>query len=306
MAGMFERELAAIARKQHGLILYDQALTAGITRRMLDGRVARGELVRVTRRLFRVAAIPVTFEQRALGPCLLAGSGAMASHLTAAALHGLSGVRSGRIEIAVPRVRAHDSCLAVVHQTIHPVAAVRRRGIPVTPVSRCLVDIASRLSEAALAEALDDAFIRRMSSREEVDAAAVAASWGQARIGLPRLRAVLEVWTPGPRPGSVAEMRLARLIVAAGFPVPDRQVEIRDRSGRFVARGDLGYSALRVVIEYYGKGFHGPRRVPHDERRANAIAAAGWTMLTANAATFGPDRQAFISALGAVVRGRAA
>ena len=87
----------------------------------------------------------------------------------------------------------------------------------------------------------------------------------------------------------------ARTSIRAGRPAQGRGItRFRD------------CSALRVVIEYYGKGFHGPRRVPHDERRANAIAAAGWTMLTANAATFGPDRQAFISALGAVVRGRAA
>ena len=33
---MFERELAAIARRQHGLILYDQARAAGLSRRMIE------------------------------------------------------------------------------------------------------------------------------------------------------------------------------------------------------------------------------------------------------------------------------
>src|SRR5258705_4933507 len=150
MAAMFERELAAIARRQHGLILVDQAMAAGLTRRMIDGRLRRGELVRVARRLVRVAAIPVTFEQRTLAPCLLAGHGAMASHLTAAVLHGLSGVRTGRVEITVPRGETHVSGLAVVHETMNRPRIVRVKGIPTTDPHPTLVDIAARLRPDAL------------------------------------------------------------------------------------------------------------------------------------------------------------
>src|SRR5260221_4734718 len=107
MTAMFERELADIARRQHGLILMEQALAAGVTGRMIEGRVARGELIRVVRRLVRVAAIPMTFEQRALAACLLAGRDAAASHGTAAVLEGLAGARPGRIEISVPQLRSY-------------------------------------------------------------------------------------------------------------------------------------------------------------------------------------------------------
>jgi hypothetical protein len=210
-------------------------------------------------------------------------------------------MRPGRIEISVPCLRSYRSPIAVVHRPTHPARPVRVNGIPVTPVARTIVDIAGRLPARALAETVDNAFVRKLSSADLVRQALIEASWGEWHAGAARLRNVLEVWTPGPLPGSVPEMRLARMIVAAGFPVPDRQVEILDAHGRFVARCDLGYRPLRVVLEYEGTGGHGPRTMIADRRRANAITAAGWTLLTATAATLGRGRQAFLDALEALV-----
>lgn len=53
---------------------------------------------------------------------------------------------------------------------------------------------------------------------------------------------MLAVWTDGITPGSPAEMRLLRRIERWGFPLPEKQVEIRDGSGMLVARVDLAWA----------------------------------------------------------------
>ncbi|MCU1460550.1 MAG: Protein of unknown function (DUF559)/Domain of unknown function [Acidimicrobiales bacterium] len=299
---MHEQELAALARRQHGLILLDQAIRVGASRRVLDTRVASGALIRVARRLYRVAAMPVTYEQRALGACLLAGPGAAASHMTAGVLHRLAGIRRGRIHVTVPADRHGSSPLATVHRTSWPARTVRINGIPVTPVSRTLGDIAAGLGVDALAVAVDDALIRRLTTPTEVRRTVAELSGGLARKGRQELLDVLEAWTPGPLPGSVAEMRLARMIIAAGFPALERQVEIFDASGRLVARVDLGDRAAKLAVEYEGADGHSLRTVVRDRARENAIAAEGWTVLTATAATMRSGRNGFLRSMEAVYR----
>ena len=96
---MTQPSATTFMRNQHGLITFDQALLVGLTPDQVRARVRRGEWVGVARRLYRSAIVPVTFEQRVLYGCLLAGSDAMASHMTAAVLHRLEGARAGTVPL---------------------------------------------------------------------------------------------------------------------------------------------------------------------------------------------------------------
>ena len=71
-------------------------------------------------------------------------------------------------------------------------------------------------------------------------------------------------------------MRLIRLLMRWGFPLPERQVKVFDGHGRFVAKLDVGWRKETVGLEYYGERHHGPRKMQHDERRLARITAAGW------------------------------
>ncbi|MCC2315246.1 hypothetical protein [Cellulomonas xiejunii] len=66
--------------------------------------------------------------------------------------------------------------------------------------------------------------------------------------------------------------------VDAGIPPHDVQVPVRDRAGRVVARGDLGWiqrDGRLLVAEVDGAGPHStPAALYEDRRRQNAIAAA--------------------------------
>lgn len=296
-------DVSARMRQQHGLITRAQALAAGMSPRQVDHRLACGAWIRDAAGTYRSAAVPVTFGQRCLAACLHAGDDAVASHLSAAVLHGLAGARVGRPEITVPAGRHHTSPIAVVHRAV----SLPRRdrtvvdGIPTTRPARTLVDVAARLTQAEFENMLDDALCRRRATPEAVRAALGRAAVGPGRPGQAALAAALAVWTPGPRPGSPAEMRFARKLVAAGFPLPERQVDVRDRRGRRVAVVDFGYRAERVALEYHGLDGHGPRRQPHDRARENAIVAAGWHLVVATAIDLRPGPSPALTTLTALL-----
>ena len=123
---------------------------------------------------------------------------------------------------------------------------------------------------------LDPALCRRLTNPAAIQRAARAVSPSGSRSGLAVLREVLAVWTDGIQPGSPAEMRLLRRIQRWGFPLPDKQVEVHDASGSFVARLDLAWPSRRAGLEYDGRDHHGPRQWEADEVRQARIEALGW------------------------------
>lgn len=61
-----ERALSLHAAGQHGLVIRSAALQLGLTQPMINTKLAKGNLVRVGRGLYRVAGAPVTWEQKLL------------------------------------------------------------------------------------------------------------------------------------------------------------------------------------------------------------------------------------------------
>jgi len=113
------------------------------------------------------------------------------------------------------------------------------------------------------------------------DAAALgryaAATKGRAGTGRLRLLAQLAAAAESPM-----ETRLRWLLLEAGLPRPDVQVNLRDDGGHFVGRADLYYPAARLVIEYDG-GNHRERLV-EDDRRQNLLVSGGFQVLRFTAA----------------------
>jgi hypothetical protein len=57
--------------------------------------------------VYRIAGTPVTWRSHLLAAVLAGGPGAVASHRSAGALHGLDGCRPGVPEVSVPRGRRY-------------------------------------------------------------------------------------------------------------------------------------------------------------------------------------------------------
>ena len=262
--------VARLAARQQGLFTFEQLMAAGATRGVIRHRLATGRWVLVGPGVYQLAGVPVSWKQRAQAACMVAGTGAVVSHRSAAVLWGISGFRPGPLEITVPPGRSNRNPLARVHRS--PVQGVRRDGVPVTRPARTLVDVAGLVSGARLEEAVDDVLCRRLCRLDELVVL-------EGRRGARALRAVLDAWNGDALPEGVAEMRVVRQLLAAGLPQPVRQYEIWV-DGVLVARVDLAYPQDRLAMELDGFRWHagrGPFR--SDRLRRNRIEAAGWRLL---------------------------
>lgn len=67
---------------------------------------------------------------------------------------------------------------------------------------------------------------------------------------------------------------------ASEAPAPVRQLSIRDKVGRVVARPDFAYPDQRLAIECQSYRWHfGRRRWHHDLERSNELTRLGWRVL---------------------------
>jgi len=271
--------MARLAALQLGLVSREQAVAAGATDRMIQHRVVTGQWIRVGPGVYRLAGAPVTWHQRALAACMVAGAGAVVSHRSAAVLWGVSGFRPGPLDITVPRGRSNRNALATVHRSACPSAAdcTTRERVPVTRPPRLLVDLAGRVSPQLLEEAVDDVFCRRLTTH-----AAILGRIAQSHHrGTQALRRIVAAWNDDGLPANVAEMRIVRLLLASGLPQPVRQHEIWGDGG-FVARVDLAYPEHRLAIELDSFRWHAGRGPFRGDRvRGNRMAAVGWRVLRA-------------------------
>lgn len=266
--------LDRLTSRQHGVVSRVQALEAGLTRDQLEHGVGTGRWVRVARGVYRMAGAPFSWQQATMTACLT--SKGVASHLTAAALLGFA--EPPLIpHVTVPRGSSARMGGVVVHWgTLGPSDRCWVGPMPCTRPGRTLIDCAYLVTFEALCELVDAAFCAGLADPGGVRRAAVRASRAPGRRGLAAIRSALEVWTPGAPPGSPAEMRLVRRLVAYGLPEPVRQFVVRDPAGRFVARVDLAWPDRRLALEYDGRRWHGPRRWTADGERGDRLRECGW------------------------------
>jgi Transcriptional regulator, AbiEi antitoxin len=265
-----------LSSDQYGVIVRGQALAAGLTPRQIDRLLATGQWVSIERGLYLVSAVPASWQQRVLAACMSRRGRAVASYLTAAALHGLCRP-PGVPHITVPPAATARSSLAVVHRAIlRPDDRMVVAGVPCTDPARTLLDCAAVVTGGVLCDLVDSAFCEGISHPRVVRETIERAASGRGRKGVVQLRRAIDAWSPGIRPGSPAEMRLIRQITAWGFPAPERQIEIRASNGEFIARIDVGWRDRRLGLEYDADRTHNPRRWQRDEGRHPRFTEQGW------------------------------
>jgi hypothetical protein len=214
------------AARQYGLITHEQAARFGLSTRQINGRVERGQWVRVVRGVYRIGGAPVTWHQTALAACVAGASPTVASHLTAAALHGVANPPL-LPHATVPLKASARLPIARVHRAdVTSADRVRRFGIPCTGIARTLIDCASVLSDRAIESMVDDALRRKLTTVAALD----PSGGSSGRNGAARLRRALDAWAGEISPGSPAEMRLQRQLTAWGYPRPARQHPVYERT----------------------------------------------------------------------------
>jgi very-short-patch-repair endonuclease len=186
---------------------------------------------------------------------------------TAAWLHGLEVEPAQPVEVALPlksELRPRQG-LSVWRCDVDPAEVAIARGIRATTLPRTLLDLCARRPPLEALIALDMACRMRMT-------------WDvpefSGRPGAARLRRLTGLAAPAESP---METRLRWLLITAGLPRPEVQVDLHDSRGRFIARADLFYRDARLVIEFDG-GNHRERMIG-DDRRQNLITGAGFRLL---------------------------
>lgn len=95
------------------------------------------------------------------------------------------------------------------------------------------------------------------------------------------------------RPGSESRPEtLVRLtLVDAGLPEPEVNVDILDRDGGFIGRGDLVYRQWKVAVEYDGEQHRtSTRQYDRDIERLDRFAQNGWLVIRIVGRAFFTDR----------------
>lgn len=112
-----------------------------------------------------------------------------------------------------------------------------------------------------------------LATRVQLEAAVAAGR----RVGAARLRAVLPRAIPRSR--SRAETWLRLILVDAGLPEPEANVDVVE-AGVWLGQVDLGYPALRVALEYEGEHhLTDPRQWAADIARYDRLAESGWRVI---------------------------
>jgi hypothetical protein len=270
-----------IARHQLGLFTTEQARQAGVSDDQLQRRVNAGRYLRMRRGVLAVAAVPPSWEQAVLAAVLAGGDGTLASHTTAARLHGLTDgcLLANALEVVAPLghqmrqpgVRGHRSGLL-----FDPDRAMVR-SVPCTAPARTLIDLSGSLNATDLGR-LADRLVRdrRMTWIELVTA---IPRFGIAPGRSPKvLMQVLRDRWPGYDPGdSEFEKRVLRIIYNAGLPLPDQQFLVS--AGGHDYRLDLAYPDRLVGFELDSWTDHGHRTAfDNDRHRNNLIALEAWRL----------------------------
>lgn len=100
--------------------------------------------------------------------------------------------------------------------------------------------------------------------------------------GIRRLRAACELADGGAE--SPQETRVRLLLIGAGLPRPETQVEFRNLHTRRI-RVDMGWREWKVAVEYDGiQHWADPQQRAWDIERIALLEAAGWIMIRISAA----------------------
>lgn len=141
------------------------ASSSGIARRL-----ANGKLQAVHTRVYRVTGFGRTWEQSLMAACLAAGTGSAVSHRAAATCWGLEGLSDEVVEVSTGRHRySPPGSEVVVHATRLPKCDVCCLGpLPITTVTRTMIDLAGVVDGVRLEVALDDALRTRRTTLDRL------------------------------------------------------------------------------------------------------------------------------------------
>jgi hypothetical protein len=263
------------------VISLDQLRDEGVSRKVAANRSRAHSLHRVHRGVYAVGHRSISLAAHLRAALLACGDGAVVSHGTAAALHGLGDKWPHLIDVTVPveAGRKIDGIRCRRCRYPQPEEIEVRDGIVVTTLARTLVDLAGITGLGALKKTVGRAAIRKKLDLDAVDLAIYNA---KRRRGLRALELALVPYRT--EDGKVPDLRsdfetlaLPQLL-DMGLPRPGCNVPLHLGGERFIV--DFLWEQARVIVETDGRETHEtPDAFQSDRRRDQFLAAAGYRVL---------------------------
>lgn len=273
MAPTIDRSIEALARRQHGAFSIHQVRHLGGDRHLAKRRVASRRWIRLDQGVYALPGNPPTL-WRQMKAAELSVPGSAVSGMSAAYLHGLPGIRVGRLEISAGRNSGRTALATVRHRA--PVPTTTVDAIRVTTAAQTMADIAAVVTPQMLDDAVDAALLRGTTTFEELVDAWRRAK-GRRAPGERALQAELLRRGPGTAvAASVLESRLFRLLEDPRLPPFVRQAPAPwSREGR--ERVDATFASVRWIVEGDGRSWHARvRDFERDRERDHRAHEVGW------------------------------
>jgi hypothetical protein len=267
--------VAQIAFAQHGVVTYAQLRDAGLGVGAINLRVRNGRLHRLHRGVFALGHTRLTREGRWLAAVLALGEGAVLSHISAAALWGIRHSASTRIHVTVPtNAGRRRRPGVVVHRSLKlgPADVDQHDAIPVTSVSRTLLDLAGMLTPTRLERAVEQSLALRLFDLRAVEAVLAA---NPRRRGAATLAEIVHRIHDEP---TLTRRELEKLMLdlcaAHGIERPEVNAVADDSEVDFLWR------TRRIVVETDGLQWHGtPQAMRRDRERDERLTVLGYRVV---------------------------
>jgi len=290
-----DRELAELARQQHGVVSRRQLAKAGFRKDAITVRLRSGRLHRVHAGVYAVVPRQLLSRQgHWLAAVLASGPDAVLSHHTAAALWGLRG-SGGMIHVTLPRRSTSSKRIRRHLSHVPPDERTTEEGIPATSVHRTIFDLSATAS-------VDEA-VATIKEAEYLNLWDCLSLWDlldryPAKRGSRNLRSALERITeePSGRKRSRIEERFAPFLRRYRLPLPrfNDWIPLDPRPYRV----DCHWLDLRLIVELDGWEGHSTRSAFQDDRaRDRALKVAGFSVVHLTWAQLDPEPEAIAADL---------
>lgn len=278
--GQDQEALNALALHQQALWTRAQALSIGMSHRMIRYRVSSGLWRHHGHGVFGPPGVGWPHCRRLWRARLVCGPSSVVSHEAAATLLGFRAYGGEPVVVTRP----HGQWSRVQGVTVHQLDDLLEdhisefQGLAITSVERTIVDLAATSRRSRLELAIEEELARGHTSLESV-ATVVGQVARRGKPGVARLSGILDDQI-GARPSaSFLERSMGRLLQS--IPGLDHQCEVPlPGRGAISGRVDFAIPSCRVIIEVDGRRWHERRRdMIRDRDRDNEAAAAGWVTL---------------------------
>jgi very-short-patch-repair endonuclease len=222
---------------------------------------------------------PITALLRARAAWLWSGGDAVLVCLSAAAVHGAKWIDPD-VSAEISRRDRHSPSGITVHTyALDPSECCTVDGMRLTTPSRTAFDIGRTYPPDRAVVHLDA--LARATGLKAVDVLGLADLHPGVR-GVRRLREVMSRVDGGAE--SPQETRLRMVLIKAGIPTPETQIEFRDRYGTVRVRVDMGWREWKVAVEYDGvQHWTDKRQRTWDIDRIAMLEASGWVVVRVSA-----------------------